>query len=417
MFKYPRTDFEDVSVTASRVRWHLMLSIGSAMGRFPPLSRLGAPSGRTSGLKRQQRSARQEQIGQPKQREQLHFVLRQPAIARLPVLEQVLDHMERVLDLCPNARLGVLELFEQRPQPVGRQRFALAALHGDVPSHRGVPILFALGYALVACITEHLRLLAVQQLVRLAHIAYVGRRRHDRMHQPGLGIDADVRLHPEVPLVALLRLVHLGVARLGAVLGRRGRGNERRINDRALAHHQASLGQMRLDDLEDFLREPVRLEQATKPQQRGRVGRRLAGQIDANESADCLAVVDGVLDPFIGQAEALLSDIHPQHPSRPDRRTAATATLRIERFDLCLQRRPRRHRFDLGQEAVAPRLLLLPGVLQLGKARLHRLRSHRSSAATIISKACRQTRSGGRINQRFLSVGFWPTAAKSSVMT
>jgi hypothetical protein len=42
-------------------------------------------------------------------------------------------------------------------------------------------------------------------------------------------IDAKVRLHAEIPLVALLRLMHLGIARLVGVLGRR-----RRIGDRGI---------------------------------------------------------------------------------------------------------------------------------------------------------------------------------------
>lgn len=96
------------------------------------------------------------------------------------VLEEVLDHMERVLDLGPNARLGALELLEQLPQPVAWQRLALAALQCDVPAHQGVSVLFAFVGSLVARITEHLRLLALQQLVCLAYVAHVGRRRHDR---------------------------------------------------------------------------------------------------------------------------------------------------------------------------------------------------------------------------------------------
>jgi len=41
-----------------------------------------------------------------------------------------------------------------------------------------------------------------------------------------LGIDSDVRLHPEVPLVPLLRLVHSRVACLARVLRRTRRSDE-----------------------------------------------------------------------------------------------------------------------------------------------------------------------------------------------
>lgn len=51
-----------------------------------------------------------EKIGKAKQREQVRLVLRQPAVAGLAVTEQVLDHMEGMLHLHPDARLEFLEL-------------------------------------------------------------------------------------------------------------------------------------------------------------------------------------------------------------------------------------------------------------------------------------------------------------------
>ncbi len=62
---------------------------------------------------------------------------------------------------------------------------------------------------------------------------------------------------------------------------------------------------------------------------------------DADEAADGLAVVDRVLRTFIRQTEALLCDVHAQHPQDADRRPAATFTLGIVRFIQSLQ--PSRH--------------------------------------------------------------------------
>ena len=53
----------------------------------------------------------QHQIGQTKQRQQLGSVLGQATIAALPVLEQILHHMKRVLDLGADVRLGMLNGF------------------------------------------------------------------------------------------------------------------------------------------------------------------------------------------------------------------------------------------------------------------------------------------------------------------
>ncbi len=50
--------------------------------------------------------------------------------------EQVLDDMERMLDFRAHARFEMLKLFGHAAQPVLRQRLALAALHGHVPSYR-----------------------------------------------------------------------------------------------------------------------------------------------------------------------------------------------------------------------------------------------------------------------------------------
>lgn len=63
-------------------------------------------------------------------------------------------------------------------------------------------------------------MLAIQQRVGDRDIANIGCRALDVVHQPGEFINADVRLHPEVPLVALAGLMHFRVARLVGVLGR-----------------------------------------------------------------------------------------------------------------------------------------------------------------------------------------------------
>src|SRR3989475_13176445 len=64
-------------------------------------------------------------------------------------------------------------------------------------------------------------------------IGYVGRRRHRRVDDLRLAIYSHVRLHPEVPLFALLRLVHLRIALLLPILGRSGGVQDGRVHDRA----------------------------------------------------------------------------------------------------------------------------------------------------------------------------------------
>ena len=76
------------------------------------------------------------------------------------------------------------------------------------------------------------------------------------------------------------------------------------VDDRALAHEQALLGQTGVDFLEDPLGQGMFLQQMTEVQQRGRVRHALDGQIDTDEVAHRLTVVDGVVERLVGSASA-----------------------------------------------------------------------------------------------------------------
>lgn len=64
-----------------------------------------------------------------------------------------------------------------------------------------------------------------------------------------------------------------------------------------------------VDGVEDGLREPMRFEQAAELEQGGGVGCGFAREIDADEAADRLAVVEGILRAFVRQTEALLCEV------------------------------------------------------------------------------------------------------------
>src|SRR5690606_27396053 len=103
---------------------------------------------------------------------------------------------------------------------------------------------------------------------------------------------------------------------------------------------------------------------------------------------------------LIGQPEALLRDVHAQHPLQANGRTAAPRTLGVERFERADHRRPRRDRLNLGQKALAPGLLLLVGVLEVGKTGLLHEPWCRRLRGAIVSKARRPVGWVRRINQR-----------------
>ena len=80
-------------------------------------------------------------------------------------------------------------------------------------------------------IVPDIGLLRVQQLRQHGAVGHTRRRRHCRVNELRLVVHPDVRLHPEVPLVAFFRLVHLRVTLLHAVLRRLGRLNGGGVRD------------------------------------------------------------------------------------------------------------------------------------------------------------------------------------------
>jgi len=85
-------------------------------------------------VKRQQAPLGNHQIGQTEKGVQLRRILGQPAVAELPEVEQVLDEVERGLDLGADTGLDGFQFAQQlADQRVLRDSLELAALHGDLP--------------------------------------------------------------------------------------------------------------------------------------------------------------------------------------------------------------------------------------------------------------------------------------------
>lgn len=121
-----------------------------------------AISGRTLGVKCKQSPLGNQQIRQAKQREELRSILGQSAITSLLEREHVLDDVEGVLHLGPDAGLELLDPFAQSPTLGVRQRTAFTRPQGHMPGYVRVLILFPLLNALIARITEDRRLFTVQ---------------------------------------------------------------------------------------------------------------------------------------------------------------------------------------------------------------------------------------------------------------
>lgn len=110
--------------------------------------------------------------------------------------------------------------------------------------------------------------LAVQKLIDLGSISHVGYRADHPVHQTRLVIQADVRLHAEVILVALLGLAHFWIALTILVLGRTQRIDQRGIDNRTLAQRQTAITQIAIDHRQDARGQLMLLNQTTEVEDR-----------------------------------------------------------------------------------------------------------------------------------------------------
>lgn len=172
-------------------------------------------------------------------------------------------------------------------------------------------------------------------------------------------IDTDIHLHANVPLFSFLRLVYLGIARLGAVLQRESRCDERGIDDAPLARHATGRLELRIDRAEEALREPMSLQQTSELEQRRCIRCRPDRQIHSDEASRRAAVVNGVFNPFIQQSDRILRNIHSRHSLEPNRCTPSLPTLRLVRYDQIKQCLPRHQAIDTHQKALSARHFLL----------------------------------------------------------
>ena len=258
-------------------------------------------------------------ISKTKQHENVRGVFPPSLIAIFTMTKEVFDQMKPMLNLRPNTRFDMLQFVEN-----GAQRVLFvdlpdgAALGNNLPVPLDVVHFFALRQAGVASIGKHCFFVAMQQRCRLNNVDHVRRSGGQIVHLTVFGIDADMRFHAEVPLVAFLRLVYVGVALVFGILGRRRRFDDCGVDDGARAHQQILLGQRRVDGDKHTLSQLVGLQQAMEFQQRHRIRCRFARQIHTDKRPHGLAIVDCIFDRFVKQADPLLDEVHAQHPRQPD---------------------------------------------------------------------------------------------------
>src|SRR3989442_15723443 len=176
-------------------------------------------------LQAQQALAHHEEVGQRTGDDQAMPVLRQAAVAHLSEAEHALDHPNGMLDSDPDPRLPPIR--GAAPGPAMRE---VPGVGRADTQHAGLPR--------IRRIAPDASFLTMQQPRQDVTVMDVGRRYFDRVNELALAVDPEVAFHAEVPLSALLRLMHGGVARAGRILCGRGRRDDCGVHDGAGADGQ-----------------------------------------------------------------------------------------------------------------------------------------------------------------------------------
>jgi hypothetical protein len=124
------------------------------------------------------------------------------------MIESNFDHLERMLYLGTQLHLGV---FDFSLYPKQHAVFAVMPVAAgpccNRPNNIPFSMLRSLGRTGVSDISRDIDFGTVQQLVDLGDIGHVGRRLHQAVHQPRRGVDANLGLYLEVPLIAFFSLM------------------------------------------------------------------------------------------------------------------------------------------------------------------------------------------------------------------
>jgi len=280
-------------------------------------------------------SPRHVQIDQSAGHEQPVGVLVQTAVTDLVEAEDALEDEKRVFDLGADSRLGTV----LRTLGVRQGLVAVAFLVRKILCSRGMlsdhPALPGVGR-----VAPDTSFLAMEQVGQQLAVMYIGCRGGYRMDQLAPTVHADVRLHPEVPLVALPGLMHLRVPFPILVLGEARRTDDGGVHNGAGGDLQPVLLKILGNQRKQPVAEVVALQQVAELADGGLVRRRLPAQVDADEPAHRPGIVQRLFHRRVRKAEPVLQKMDAQHALNTHRRTASAIALWIKRLDHRRQLRP-----------------------------------------------------------------------------
>ena len=242
----------------------------------------------------------------------------------------------------------------------------------------------------VGLVAKHFVLRAVQPFRHPSTVMHVRCARAQAVHDPA-SIRADVRHHPAMPVLSILRRAHLRISRVLLILCRWGRGNDGRRHNSAALEPQPLLLEQAANLGEYLLRQWMPLEKMAKVQYRRFIQYVMSKQFDSHKSAHRLDVVEGILGLRIRQVELALHEVDTQHLLHRLRQRPVLR-LRVVRLNQRQQSVPGNHRVHFHPKLLAACHLSLLFPRDRGKRRLlHRSNSSTASAHCTHYRSFRNT--------------------------
>ena len=261
--------------------------------------------------------------------------------------ENPFKYQERMLHLRPNLR------FCPVPRSLFLAQWSIAAtlLLGKISGIRRL-FTYRITLAGVGRVAPHSGLIAMEKVRKHLAVVYVRRSGRYRMDQLGTAVYTDVGLHAEIPLLSLLRLMHLRVPFLPAVLCRGGSVDDGGVNYGTSTDLHTVFIQILGNQRKELFAEVVSLEKVAKLADRRLVRSSLPAKVDADKCAHGTRVVKGLFYRRIGQVEPMLQKVDAQHAFYTNRRPAGPISLGIERLDDIAKLPPRDNLVHLGEKTL-----------------------------------------------------------------
>lgn len=267
------------------------------------------------------------QVRQPADHKEPIGVFHKATVSYLAKAEYPLKYQNGMLHLGADPGFGLVF----RPLFLAQFSMATTLLLSKVP---GLRRLFSNNLALPAIcrVAPNSGLIAVEQVRQHPAVMHIRRSGYHRVYQLRAAVHSYMGLHAEVPLIALLRLVHLRITGLFLVLGGSRRIDDRGVNYGALRNLYAVLGKILPNQHKKPFAEVVGLQNMAELADRSLVRHRLTAKVDSHKVAHGPRVVKRLLHRRIGEIEPVLEKMDAQHPLNPDRRTSRAFRFGVERF-------------------------------------------------------------------------------------